>query len=49
VNLSSESWEGNPGFGILHVSKLLESVAESYNREAKWEDTDSRVRSRISY
>ena len=49
VKLSSEGREDNPGFGIWYVNKLLESIAESYNREAQWEDTDARVRSRISY
>ncbi len=36
-------------FEFPYVSKLLENIAESYDREAQWEDTDAKVRSRIPY
>ncbi|MCP4211442.1 MAG: HigA family addiction module antidote protein [Halieaceae bacterium] len=37
------------GFEFPYVGRLLESIAESYDREAQWEDTDAKVRSRIPY
>jgi len=36
-------------FEFPYVSKLLESIADSYEREAAWEDTDAKIRSRIPY
>ncbi|MGE0769429.1 MAG: HigA family addiction module antitoxin [Hyphomicrobiaceae bacterium] len=30
-----------------YVSSILESIAESYDREANWEDTDAKVRGRL--
>ena len=36
-------------FEFPYAGKLLEGIADSYDREAQWEDTDARVRSRIPY
>jgi hypothetical protein len=37
------------GFEFPYVRKLLESIADSYESEAQWQDTDAKVRSRIPY
>ncbi len=36
-------------FEFPYVGKLLEDLAESYDHEAQWHDTDAKVRSRIQY
>lgn len=36
-------------FEFPHVAGVLESIAASYDREAQWEDTDARIRKRLSY
>lgn len=32
-----------------YVASVLDSIAESYEREAMWEDTDAKVRGRLGY
>jgi len=42
-------WARKIAYEFPYVSSVLESIAESYDREANWEDTDAKVRGRLSY
>lgn len=42
-------WAKMVVYEFPYVASVLDSIAESYEREAMWEDTDAKVRGRLGY
>lgn len=42
-------WAEKLAYEYPYVGSVLESIAASYDHEAKWNDSDSKVRSRLPY
>jgi addiction module HigA family antidote len=42
-------WSKQVAFDSPFVSRLLEQIARSYDRDAEWHDTDANIRKRLSY
>jgi hypothetical protein len=42
-------WARRIAYEFPYMSSVLESIAESYDREANWQDTDAKVRGRLDY
>ena len=43
------SWSGSLANQYPFVAKMLEDIAATYDRDAVWEDTETRVRRRLTY